>query len=725
MKINVLPQTIANMIAAGEVVERPASVVKELVENSIDAGAKSVTVEIKNGGMTYIRVTDDGCGIAPDEAETAFLRHATSKIKTEEDLNAIYTLGFRGEALASIAAVSRVDLFTKTKECDFGICLSIEGGEVISKDDAGCSDGTTIIVRDLFFNTPARMKFLKSDKTESGYVTDAVSKLILSHPEVKIKLISNGKQVSSSRGDSKLLSAIYSVYGKDFPSHMIPVEYSDEGISVTGFIGDQEVSRKDRRGQVFFINSRYITSKIISASLGEAFQNFLMSGKFPMAILNINVSGNFVDVNVHPTKIEVRFSDDKKVYHSIYWAVKNALTSQKHIPDVSLSKDRAQEKIREEIIKEKNKATQIDINLLRDSFYKSPQDVSEDIRKEQPSTKHQNHFEKLSDPQPEKPKCEVDTRDKIEDISDHIKNNVFFSGKIPGLLRNSPVSKNEDSPMIKKEAIPSSDGKDMGENPQNDPLADVKPQEFREDMQFGKKENTFGEFVETSKDVSVKDADTISKKEDATDSAADFQKEKQSPPQKIAGVDFSVIGQVFATYILVQMDKKLLIIDQHAAQERLFFEDLLKDYESKEIYSQNLLIGETVNLDPITFPLVWEKEEFFTSLGFELERFGENTVLIRSVPAILQDSNPGDTFREILALLEKGCANITKTLLEDVLHTMACKRAIKGNQILTRKEMESLSEKIISLDYINTCPHGRPICISMSEYEMEKQFKRV
>ncbi|MBE7050311.1 MAG: DNA mismatch repair endonuclease MutL [Ruminococcaceae bacterium] len=707
MKINVLPQTIANMIAAGEVVERPASVVKELVENSIDAGAKNVTVEIKNGGMTYIRVTDDGSGIAPDEVETAFLRHATSKISTEEDLNAIYTLGFRGEALASIASVARVDIFTKTKDEDFGVCLSIEGGEVVSKDEAGCSDGTTMIVRDLFFNTPARMKFLKSDKTESGYVTDAVSKLILSHPEVKIKLISNGKEVSSSQGDSKLLSAIYSVYGKDFPRHMIPVDYSEDGITVTGYVGDSEVSRKDRRGQVFFINSRYITSKVISAALSEAFQNFVMVGKFPMAVLNIKVSGNFVDVNVHPTKIEVRFSDDKKVYQSVYWAVKNALTSKKHIPDVSFSKSEAQNKVREDAIKEKNKATQLDINLLRDSFYKSPQDMKNNFQEEKREEKKTQNPPSSANTDAT-PKNFSNPEEKFEDISDHIKNNVFFSGRIPGLLRNTPSEDEKREEKSINSAVPSSDTKET-------PSDFSKHDTSKEKIPAKKEDEDFAKIPSATPDADKKE-ETLQEK---------IQKEEQIPKRKIAGVDFFVIGQVFATYILVQMDNKLLIIDQHAAQERLYFEELLKDYESKEIYSQNLLIPETVDLDPVSFPLVWEKEEFFTSLGFELEKFGEKTVLIRSVPAILQDANIKDAFLEILSLLEKGYANITKTLLEDVLHTMSCKRAIKGNQILNQKEMESLSEKVISLDYINTCPHGRPICISMSEYEMEKQFKRV
>ena len=366
MKINVLPQTIANMIAAGEVVERPASVVKELVENSIDAGAKSVTVEIKKGGMSYIRISDDGCGIEPDDVLTAFKRHATSKIRPRADLDAIYTLGFRGEALASIASVAKVDIFTKTKDTSFGYTASIEGGEVTDSGEAGCPDGTTIVVRDLFYNTPARMKFLKNDATETSYVTDIVHKMILSNPAVSIKLIVNGKTTVSSSGDGNLESSVRAVFGRDYISHMNKVSFEDGGIKVWGFVGTNALARKDRRQQVFFINGRYIKSKIISAALSEAYQNVMMSGRFPVAVLLVELMGNFVDVNVHPTKTEVRFSDDKKIYSAVFWAVKNALASKKYVPEIDLSRKREIEdtmKVRREISKKKNKATQEDINL--------------------------------------------------------------------------------------------------------------------------------------------------------------------------------------------------------------------------------------------------------------------------------------------------------------------------------------------------------------------------
>lgn len=636
MKINVLPRSIANMIAAGEVVERPASVVKELVENSIDAGATTVTVEVQKGGMSYIRITDDGCGIEPDEVETAFLRHATSKIKTEEDLNAIYTLGFRGEALASIAAVARVEIFTKTRDNTFGRCVTIEGGEICESDDAGCSDGTTIIVRDLFFNTPARMKFLKNDSTETGYITDTVNKMILSHPDVKIKLIVGGRMTVSSPGDGKLLSAIYAVYGKDYQKNMIEVDYSGDGIEVTGFVGNSSVARKDRRAQVFFINGRYITSKLMSAAVNEAFQNTVMVGKYPVAILMTKVNGNFVDVNVHPTKTEVRFSDDKKVYHSIFWAVKNALSVKKYVPDVAMKPQSvsAAASVREEAVKEQNKATQLDINLLRDSFFKTPPAPSAPPA-----------------PKSEPPKMQ-------EEIADHIASNVFFS-------------KDDISSL-------SSSGAPAPEIPKAEPKPEPKPEP-----------------------------------------------EKPEPAMLKAGADFSVVGQVFATYIIVQKDNEMLIIDQHAAQERMFFEQLVADYEAKEIPVQLLLLPQTVSLDPVLFASVCDNFDFFASLGFECEEFGENAVVIRAVPSAIAEADIKDTFLCVAELLSGGCANVKKTLAEEALHTMACKRAIKGNSVLSMPEMESLAEKVLSFDYINTCPHGRPICVSMTKYEMEKQFKRI
>ena len=363
MKINVLSTEISNMIAAGEVVERPASVIKELVENSIDAGATSVTVEIKKGGIQYMRVTDNGCGIDADEIETAFKRHATSKVKTALDLDAIGTLGFRGEALASIAAVSKVEIFSKTAEAPLGRCVTVEAGEVTHSDEAGCPDGTTMIVRNLFFNTPARMKFLKSDSAETSYVTDVINKLALSHPEIAFQYINGGKTVLSSTGDGSLLNAIYSVFGKEYTSNMTEVSYSDEGFSVHGYVGTGAIARKDRRHQFFFVNSRNIMSKIMSSAVSEAFKTSVMTGHYPVCVLKADTDPKNVDVNVHPAKIEVRFSDEKKVYSSIYWAVKNSLSAEKYVPEVEFKAQSFDNNVKNAPVYEKAEQ----INLLKES----------------------------------------------------------------------------------------------------------------------------------------------------------------------------------------------------------------------------------------------------------------------------------------------------------------------------------------------------------------------
>ena len=666
MKINVLPQTIANMIAAGEVVERPASVVKELVENSIDAGAKSVTVEIKKGGMSYIRISDDGCGIEPDDVLTAFKRHATSKIRTRADLDAIYTLGFRGEALASIASVAKVDIFTKTKDTSFGYTASIEGGEVTDSGEAGCPDGTTIVVRDLFYNTPARMKFLKNDATETSYVTDIVHKMILSNPAVSIKLIVNGKTTVSSSGDGNLESSVRAVFGRDYISHMNKVSFEDGGIKVWGFVGTNALARKDRRQQVFFINGRYIKSKIISAALSEAYQNVMMSGRFPVAVLLVELMGNFVDVNVHPTKTEVRFSDDKKIYSAVFWAVKNALASKKYVPEIDLSRKREIEdtmKVRREISKEKNNATQVDINLLKDTYIKS------------------QHAEKKEDiPQKDtKPYVKEDA----QDINKKIETNTFFSGVDVSYFKEEPSS-------------------DTGYN------------EHTADISLGFKVD--------------KPLETDDKKdENPIEKTPEVQIEKNTEPQikYKANIDFAIAGQIFDTYIIVQKDNEMIIIDQHAAHERIYFEELVEAYRQKEMTSQLLMMPSTVDFDPTDFDTAMQNADVFSFLGFEIEEFGSSSIIVRSVPYAMKEDEIKDTISEIVSHLSSGTKDIKKSIMEEILHTMACKKALKGNTKLGAREMEALCERVLSFDSINTCPHGRPIMTSMTKYELEKNFKRI
>ena len=575
-KINVLPSEISNMIAAGEVVERPASVVKELAENCIDAGATGITVEIKKGGITYIRVSDNGCGIAADEIETAFLRHATSKIKTAADLDGINTLGFRGEALASIAAVARVEIFTKPKEQTYGRCVTVEGGEVLENDEAGCADGTTMIVRNLFYNTPARMKFLKNDATETGYITDVVTKLILSHPEVAVNYINNGKTVLSSSGDGKLLSAIYTVFGRDYMKNMQEVSYSDDSMSVTGYIGNQRLARKDRRHQIFFVNSRNISCRLMNMAVGEAFTNTVMTGRFPVCVLKIEVNPRLVDVNVHPTKMEVRFSEEKKVYSLVYWAVKNALTQDKYIPEMDIAKKMPSTRpATGDVIKKApsyDSSKQMELNLLKDAFVAdAPQTANA------PTPPKASADEKVSTKTP------FSADAPSEDTS------RFYAYKAAGVLK---------------------------EGTEKLPL--------------------------TAEKTPVTTAETAS----------------EIAPQPVVptpreGVDFVFVGQVFGTFMIIQKDNEMMFIDQHAAHERIYFERLVKEFGEKSINSQFLLLPVTMTLTATELDCAEREKEFFDRLGFEIDRFGDKSIIIRTAPDTLEEQEIRDCISEILREMPK------------------------------------------------------------------------
>jgi DNA mismatch repair protein MutL len=617
------------MIAAGEVVERPASVVKELCENCIDAGAKSITVEIKKGGITYIRVTDDGCGIEKGEIATAFLRHATSKISKASDLDAIGTLGFRGEALASIAAVSRVEVFSKTANSKEGTCLTVEGGEVLDIADAGCPDGTTMIVRNLFFNTPARMKFLKSDSGETGYVTDVINKLVLSHPEIAFKYINNGKTMLSSNGDGKLINSIYTVFGKDYAKNMTEVCYEENDFKVTGFVGNSRLSRKDRRHQIFFVNTRNIQSKIMSAAVSEAYKSTVMTGHFPVCVLKAELDSKAVDVNVHPAKIEVRFADEKNVYNMVYWAVKNALTEKKFVPELEIKSTVGNKSAEGTAVKKApsyDGSKQMDINLLRDYYVETP-------KKEE----------------------KVDT------------SMPFFV--TPEETDNSRFKKKDENPLVMERKV----------------------------------------IQDTSRIIEVKE-----------------EPKEEIKQNKIADVDFKLVGQVFGTYIIVQMDNEMLIIDQHAAHERLYYEELLEEFKANGVASQIMLLPVTMTLTATELNLAMENANFFTRLGFEVDVFGSESLIVRATPGMMEEQDIKDLVSDILSIVAYRKDNVTLEMYENALHRVACKRALKGNSVLNDTEMKALCEKVLSLgDGINTCPHGRPIMIKMSKYSVEKQLKRI
>lgn len=697
-KINVLTEEVANMISAGEVVERPASVVKELVENSVDAGATSVTVEIKNGGMSYIRVTDNGGGIEKDDLKTAFLPHATSKIKNGADLAKIMTLGFRGEALASIAAVSSVEVFTKTKADNFGSLITVKGGKVLEEDETGCADGTTVIVRDLFFNTPARMKFLKKDSAETAYITDVMNKLILGNPSVAVKYISQSKTVTSA-GDGNLKNAIFAVYGADYAKNLIEVDYSDESIRVSGFIGNSQISRNTRAYQTFFINGRNFVSRALSAALSEGCKNTVMVGKFPFAVLNVEVNPAFVDVNVHPTKMEVRFSDDKKVFEAVYWAVKNALEKKRVVPEMKMP-ERKLEKKKFDVPEGIKKSNQIDINLLRDAFVKP----KESYRAENSDI-------------------------KISDIKPDVKTEEFRTAKA-----EEHINKEEKISDVQKSA-PSTEIPNNGRVT----IDDLKPKADTKTLNDEGKCYPDDEFVRTASGAETfeslkKDAENFGVKphtgagaNGAYDNVYDDEKtdEKITNTELKAGIDFRIVGQIFSTYIIVEKSGEMCIIDQHAAHERLYFEEFTEDYKNKSILSQIMLIPATVSLAPTLFETVSENKEFFASLGFEIDDFGDNVVIVRKIPAALEGCGIDGLIVEIAEILQNKSKVDLTDLSEISLHTMACKRAIKGNTPLSYKEMEDLVQKVYTLGNINTCPHGRPIEIKMSKKDLEKEFKRI
>ncbi|MBR2476545.1 MAG: DNA mismatch repair endonuclease MutL [Clostridia bacterium] len=657
MKINILDKNLANMIAAGEVVERPASAVKELIENSVDAHAKNITVEIKNGGMSYIRVTDDGDGIHPDDAITAFARHATSKIATKEDLDKIYTLGFRGEALASIAAVARVDMFTKTRESDLGVNVVIEGGEVIEHTEVGCPDGTTMIIRNLFFNTPARMKFLKNDAAETTAITDVVNKMILCHPDVAIKLISNGKTVVSSHGTGNVEDCIHVVYGADYARNMIEVKYNEEHISVTGSTGSISLSRKDRRHQVFFLNGRNIVNKTISAAVAEAYRNAVMVGKHPVCVLYINIAPGLVDVNVHPTKMEVRFSNDKKIYSAIYWAVKEAITNTRHIPEITDDKVFSAPKT-EMKVPEIASATQPEM----------PIKPIRAIPKTDTKTEYVRESIRAS--------IEKNSRDNAYTLPK-------FSDLVPTFREVSPTMpvrvevEEESAPKV----VPPPVEEIHAEQP---PVENI----------------TSSAYEEHNPKI--------------------IEKEEFLP-----GRDFTLVGQVFNTYIIAQSGDDMLLIDQHAAHERIWFEELMEQWKNNSISGQNLLLPVTVSLDRHDFSTVEDNLSFFSEVGFEIDIFGTEDIIVRKVPIEMDDALISDTVGDIINILQDNAVVPKHELYEKTLHTVACKRALKGGKHLAEGDMVHLVSQVMALEGINTCPHGRPICIRMSRRALEKQFKRI
>ena len=713
--IHVLDTEVSNKIAAGEVVERPLSIVKELIENSIDAGANVITVEIRDGGVSYIRVTDNGCGMSDEDAKICFLRHATSKIQTGSDLEAIYTLGFRGEALSSIGAVAKVKLYTKRREDSIGVCVTCEGGEILSLADAGAPDGTVIEVCDLFYNTPARLKFLKKGSTEGGYISDIISRYVFAHPEISFKLIRDGKEVIFSSGDNNLINAIYAVYGKDYAKNMLNVDFEFNGIKVKGVIGKGTLTRANRNYETFFVNKRYIKSAVMIRALEEAYKNQIMISKFPTAILNIELDPSEVDINVHPTKLECKFSDEQTIYQAVYHAAKNALYALPNVPEIRsemkeeskesfFKAERGEQKTLEEIYSEKLRQSlkpsndfkfktekrEVPKELNKSEFTPAIPEVKRDITQIKPA---------IAEQKPAMPEVKPDVAvDTASSQTEAFMKMMAKAKEVQEKEVTSEENKTDNSDMLVMI---------------DEALANAKYDESRMNVRDSEVKRTVSEQEWNKCLDSYFDKKEPEKKEEKADS------------NLFTNGTFRVIGQLFETYILVEKENKLLLIDQHAAHERLNFESLKEEVKQNGVISQMILEPVEIKLSGTEAAVYKENEALFAELGFECVMDENETVVISSVPGDIGWSEIEPLFLELLTQVSDFKQQVIAADKERLLYTISCKASVKANMAMSEIEMTSLVERVFRLENINTCPHGRPIVISMTKTEIEKQFRRI
>lgn len=700
--INVLDKHIAELIAAGEVVERPSSVIKELVENSIDAGAKNITVEIKNGGTTFMRVADDGCGIYRDDIKKAFLRHATSKVKTANDLDMISTLGFRGEALASISAVSRLQVITKNENEEIGSCYEIEGGDEISLEEAGCPTGTTFVIRDLFYNIPARSKFLKKDVAEGNAVSALMDKIVLSHPEVAFTFIRDGKQVLRTFGDGKLLSAIYSVFGKDFAKGLIPVDYTLDSVTVKGYISKPINSRPNRNMQNFFINGRFVKTRTGMAALEEAYKGSIMVGKFPSAVLQLTVPYGIIDVNVHPAKIEVRFINERPVFDAIYHAVKTALQQGDERKQIHFKENTAFNEIKK--VNPFNNAQAV--------FAKAENTPAEKpikpIERIEPVLKN-------SEPKPYNPFDELDLKDEkpkpvsIDNLKMSDSSNPFDIYSKQAIKRNSELENKKAE--FSKQKLEKAEQLILKATQQEENLP---KQEITVDDLTAESTETPIE-TEVSKEEVKPLKEFSENKTDNNDALTELPKEQTK---------LRFLGEAFNTYIIVEKnDNEVLIIDKHAAHERIIYEKLKADSGSANV--QYLLTPITVTLDKIDYDAAVSNLDMFAKCSFDVEDFGNGTLLVRSAPQYLAATEIADCITEMSGYIASGKKDIYTEKIDWFYHNVSCRSAIKAGNKSTVQELMDIAWTLEKNPQIKYCPHGRPICIVMTKYEIEKQFGRL
>ena len=717
--IVLLDELTINQIAAGEVIERPASVIKEMVENSIDAGATNITVEIKNGGISYIKVTDNGKGIAQDDLEIAFERHATSKIRTADDLNTVTSMGFRGEALASIAAIANVELISKTQEQEIGYKVVVEAGDVLSKEEVGCQTGTSITVRNLFFNTPVRYKFLKKDYTESGYIEDVITRIALVNPNIAIKLINTGKTVIQTNGSGDLKNVIYSIYGKDVANSVLEVSYIYEDITVKGVIGKPEIARSNRSQQLFFVNKRYIKDKTLSAATEQAYKGLIPIGKFGFVVLNIEMNPAKVDVNVHPAKLEVRFEEENKVFQSIYHAIKDTLLKSELVANSETSGGlfEFRKQHQKEIERYTQEESEIKTNNIDTSdVLKQLKQMKENLENELEQNKVE--VDGVAEPEGENyqiPKTEEESNEEAEEKEQQqtekkeTPNETEIGSTDKMEQMQNKIEEIQDEEVQNEFAQIKQKMQELNDNPK------VVSEDFNE--MYAK---LFGRApIEEKKEENIAE-----KRMNAVDLMKDNVSVFESIPE-YQKPNYKFIGIVFQTYIILEIENEMYILDQHAAHERIMYEKVKKNYYSDASKdSQMLLLPDIITLTHKEMDIAKENKEMFEQAGFSMEEFGENTIKLTGVPTVCIDLDTKELFLETLDQINTVARTAKQEKEEKFIATVACKAAVKANMALTVQEVESLMDALLQLPNPFTCPHGRPTAIKMTKYDIERKFAR-
>lgn len=715
--IKVLDQNTINKIAAGEVIEKPSSVIKELVENSIDSGATAVTVEVKGGGLSFLRVTDNGAGIKKDEVKLAFLRHATSKLVTVEDLLSISSLGFRGEALASIAAVAQVEMITKTADDVTGLRYQIHGGKEISSEEIGAPGGTTIIVRNLFYNTPARKKFMKTDATETSYIYDLMCRICMPHPEISFKFIANGTDKLFTSGNGKLRDIIYHIYGRDITSNLLEINAENDYMKISGYIARPCISRGNRSFEGYYVNHRYIKSAVLTKAIEDAFRTFVMIHKFPFTEINFQVRPDLLDVNVHPTKMELKFANSQDIYSFTYNAIRETLLFKELIPDVAPGKDPKPEtfkqrdvgnapeafenKRREEIVRaEERTVPQSQPEQHRPA---EPQNQPEQLRSAETQTSPQQlcPIEPQTSSQPVHPVIEIidETSSSNNKGSDVIDNNKMEkpAGNYIYADRNNDLER----AIVQNRNV-------VNESPAYTAPAPARPS-----------------VTAATQDSTVSAASDAAYIEEAGKKYVQQDMFQEKFLTKEARAKHRLIGQLFKTYWLIEYDGKFFIMDQHAAHEKVKYEELMENYKNKKIYSQYLMPPAVVTLSAAEIEFLHENMEMFEALGYQIENFGGREFKLNAVPDNLFGLDGRELFIDFIADASSSAKKVTIDTFIHKLSTMACKAAIKGNTEISFKEADALIDQLLKLENPYTCPHGRPTVISMTEAEIEKKFKRI